>query len=128
MSAKKKKPMRQCSLRLPEDLYEALDEIAEIEYIDRSDVIRKILHESVLPNFSFNIRSYENSEPKQFGNMHERMQHLIQCAQKSGSRNMPEGIWDAIYDLETEVKNHKPINPAYGSRPGYRSPNIERKL
>jgi len=70
-----------------------------------------------------NARDYEKAEAKQFGNLHERMQFLIKCAQTHDEKTVLNDIWNAIWDLKTEVRHYKPINPPFGKRIGYKSPN-----
>lgn len=62
-----------------------------------------------------NAREYRGAKPRQFGNLHERMQFLIQLLQKH-RREVPREIDVAIYDLETEVRHYKPTRPPYGQR------------
>jgi hypothetical protein len=81
------------------------------------------------------IAAYNAAEPKQFGDLHERMKYLMAKAQ--GYREQREKrrkepytgpsftdplecafteLWHAIRDLETEVKPHTPAHPPYGRR------------
>jgi hypothetical protein len=63
-----------------------------------------------------NADSYSRTEPKQFGNLHERMQFLMKCATAHGQQNIPNDMWHAIFDLQTEVKYYEPVNPPFGKR------------
>lgn len=60
---------------------------------------------------------YDKTQPKQFGNMHERMQYLVAIAMKEQG-HISDNLWSAIWDLQTEVQYHKPENPPYGRRHG----------
>lgn len=60
---------------------------------------------------------FGKSNPKQYGNLHERMQYLIKVADKHQSE-IPADVYAAIFDLRTEVRNYEPVNPPYGSRTG----------
>jgi hypothetical protein len=59
---------------------------------------------------------YERTEPKQFGNLHERMKFLMVCVEKHGEAVIPHDVRHAIWDLQTEVMHHKPITPPFGQR------------
>lgn len=61
------------------------------------------------------MADYENTNPKQLGNLHERMKYLLELA-KAHENEIPTEVWHAIFDLEIEVKNHKPAMPPYGRR------------
>jgi hypothetical protein len=71
-----------------------------------------------------NSRDYEKAGAKQFGNLHERMQFLMVCAKTHGEKTVPTDIWNAIWDLEAELRHYKPINPPFGKRIGYKSSNL----
>lgn len=60
---------------------------------------------------------FGKSKPKQYGNLHERMQYLIKVADKHQAE-IPAAVYAAIFDLRTEVRNYEPVNPPYGSRTG----------
>ena len=60
-------------------------------------------------------QKYQLAEPKQFGNLHQRMKLVILLMQKEREL-MPHDLWNAIYDLETEVKYHEPAKPPYARR------------
>ena len=61
------------------------------------------------------VEAYETTEPKQFGNLHERMKYVISLTQQH-KKEVPNDLWHAIWDLELEVSYYKPANPPYGSR------------
>jgi len=63
------------------------------------------------------VSSYDKAKAKQFGDMHERMKYLVEVAHKNGNGAVPNDVWHAIFDLETEVRNHTPIHPPFGKRP-----------
>ena len=70
----------------------------------------------ITPNDHATRVADDAAKPDQFGNLHERMKYLVAAlhAHEGGPR---EGtLWQAVYDLETEVKYHKPANPPYGRR------------
>ena len=52
---------------------------------------------------------YNKAKPKQFGNTHERMKHLLTVMSKYGGDGHfpPDFAW-AIFDLETAVKLNPP--------------------
>ena len=61
-----------------------------------------------------NSQAYEQCKPEQFGNMHERMKYLIECAQEarqSGGDLMD--VWHLMFDLEREVRYYMPIDPPF---------------
>jgi hypothetical protein len=59
-------------------------------------------------------KQYEETPGKQFGNLHERMKYLLAvCRNKL---LVDDDVWQAICDLETEVRYHHPANPPYGRR------------
>ena len=58
---------------------------------------------------------YAEAKPKQFGNMHERMKYLIAAATEDEAA-VPQDVWHAICDLQTEVEGHTPIEPSFGPR------------
>lgn len=60
-------------------------------------------------------RKYRATKPKQFGNLHERMKFLMEKIEGKHSQ-IPNEIWQAIFDLETEVEYHTPANPPFGRR------------
>lgn len=61
-------------------------------------------------------RHYDRARAAQFGTLHERMKFLIDCARRCGLDKFDAATWHAIFDLETEVKYHKPATPPYGRR------------
>lgn len=53
--------------------------------------------------------AYNKAEPRQFGNVHERMKHLlVTMAKYGGDGYFPSDLAWAIYDLETAVKINQP--------------------
>jgi len=63
-------------------------------------------------------KEYEACKAKQFGNLHERMKFLINAISDAGQEKIDVKIWHAVFDLETEVKYHKPTSPPYGRKSG----------
>jgi hypothetical protein len=59
---------------------------------------------------------YDTAEPKQFGTLHERMKYLIALGRECRLWEMHNDVWQAIWDLETEVKYHEPASPPFGHR------------
>lgn len=62
---------------------------------------------------------YQQCKPNQFGSLHERMKFVISKIEGLSQRereNFDNDLWHAIYDLETEIKYHKPASPPYGRR------------
>lgn len=60
-------------------------------------------------------QDYEQTEPKQMGNLHERMKYVMSIA--SEERELISGsFWQALCDLQLEVLHHVPANPPYGRR------------
>lgn len=64
----------------------------------------------------YNRQRYREAQAKQFGNLHERMKYLIACAIKAGLEQFDSQTWHAIWDLQSEVEEYEPVNPAYGRR------------
>jgi hypothetical protein len=58
---------------------------------------------------------YRKAQPKQFGDLHERMKLVIALMQ-AAKASVPDELWHAIYDLETEVSFYEPAKPPYGRR------------
>jgi hypothetical protein len=58
---------------------------------------------------------YHAAEPKQFGDLHQRMQLVMSLVQRERDAISDE-LWHAIFDLETEVSYHKPAHPPYARR------------
>jgi len=63
-----------------------------------------------------NSQDYDEAVPAKFGDLHQRMKSLIKCAYKHGQKQIPSDLWDAIWDLQTEVRYYKAINPPFGKR------------
>lgn len=60
-------------------------------------------------------KRYEETKPKQFGNLHERMRFAMELMLRHNDV-IPAALWHAMYDLETEVKMHEPAMPPFGRR------------
>ncbi|WPJ96860.1 hypothetical protein SH580_03960 [Coraliomargarita algicola] len=67
---------------------------------------------------------YEKAAPNQFGNLHERMKYLLSLIENIEEESPNADVKWAAYDLETEIKYHSPANPPFGTRVGYKSPDI----
>jgi hypothetical protein len=60
---------------------------------------------------------YRQCKPKQFGNLHERMQYVMALLNSGDSESsIGYALRTALYDLETEVKFYEPQDPPYGRR------------
>lgn len=59
--------------------------------------------------------AYRAAEPKQFGNLHERMKYAIAMLQDQHGV-VSNDLWHAVWDLATEVKHYRPVEPPYGRR------------
>ena len=62
-----------------------------------------------------NRESYHLAKPVKLGTLHERMEYVIVLMQ-TYHEEVPQDLWHAIYDLETEVSFHKPQTPPCGGR------------
>lgn len=62
-------------------------------------------------------KRFNQSKPKQYGNLHERMQYLIKLVEKQVD-TVPADVYAAVFDLRTEVRNYEPVDPPYGTRQG----------
>lgn len=62
-------------------------------------------------------KNFNLSKPKQYGNLHERMQYLLKMVEKQID-NIPGDVYAAVYDLRTELRNYEPVNPPFGTRQG----------
>lgn len=60
--------------------------------------------------------AYLEATPKQFGTLHERMKFVMEQMQAAGGGVVPNDLWHAVYDLETEVSYHEPQRPPCGRR------------
>jgi len=63
--------------------------------------------------------AYESAGPVQFGNLHERMKFLLLLLTKAvDERESQEAhaLCTAVYDLETELRGHTPIEPPVARR------------
>ena len=58
---------------------------------------------------------YRHAVPWFLGVLHERMNYVMQHAQKERT-NLSPSLWDALFDLELEVSFHEPAEPPYGRR------------
>lgn len=60
-------------------------------------------------------RAYRAAIPDQFGNLHQRMR----CAMDlmvAAHAVIPGNLWQAMFDLETELQYHFPAKPPFGRR------------
>ena len=62
-----------------------------------------------------NRADYEYAEPKQFGDLHERMKFLVKLISVDNYDSTPLDVRTAIYDLEIEVKHYN-AQPSFGRR------------
>ena len=58
---------------------------------------------------------YEAAEPNQLGNLHQRMKLVVKLCQERELWEDNE-LWQAIFDLQTEVSFHAPVNPPLAAR------------
>lgn len=60
---------------------------------------------------------YRRCSPVERGNLHERMKYVIDLLEMNrGQVPIGSDLWNAIYDLETEVSYHSPKIPPCGQR------------
>lgn len=57
--------------------------------------------------------AYRDAEPQRFGTLHQRMKWLINAIQSHGENVIPFDVWNAVFDLEAEIKHHVPAKPPY---------------
>lgn len=69
---------------------------------------------------------YQAAEPKQFGNLHERMKFLMKLAEGRKLHETHQEIHHAIWDLLTEVQHTEPAEPPFGQRVVGTLPNPSR--
>lgn len=62
------------------------------------------------------MRRYAATDPKQFGDLHEKMKYLVKLARDQELFKTHHDINVAIYDLETEVECYEPKRPPFGKR------------
>lgn len=60
-----------------------------------------------------NKLAYADTEPEQFGNLHERMQYLMKLIHEQRA-DVPSDVWNAVYDLETELKHYETKAYSFG--------------
>jgi hypothetical protein len=72
--------------------------------------------------------AYRAAQSKQFGDLHERMKYLMDKARSYAEQcrdcdtphdkrtRMFNDVWQALFDLELEVKYHVPAQPPFGRR------------
>lgn len=61
--------------------------------------------------------AYEATPPKRLGNLHERMKLVVALMCDERQRALvSEPLWLAVWDLQTEVRYHRPATPPYGRR------------
>ncbi len=63
-----------------------------------------------------NSHSYESSKAEQLGDLYGRMKYLMEVCQAAELWRGYNEVWQALHDLETEVRFHKPASPPYGHR------------
>ena len=66
-----------------------------------------------LTQVSLNKTSYHEAQPKQMGNLHERMKNVVKITKKC--KTIPQSLIEAINLLENEVECYDPV-PSYGQR------------
>lgn len=71
---------------------------------------------NITSNEVANSERYERTEPKFLGNLHERMKYVMAAMQKH-YQVVPSELWQAVHDLQTEVRYYEPVNPPFGKRP-----------
>lgn len=59
---------------------------------------------------------YRLCAPKQFGNLHQRMKLVMGYLSVSDRKLIGNDLWQALFDLETEVSYYEPVSPPYGQR------------
>jgi hypothetical protein len=59
--------------------------------------------------------NYQYATANALGNLHERMRCVRTLAQKE-HENLSPALYSAIFDLETEVSCHRPMDPPCGKR------------
>jgi len=62
------------------------------------------------------FQNYLNTEPRQLGDLHQRMQYLMSLLHGHGPHAIPLDVWHACFDLECEVQYYEPVHPPYGQR------------
>lgn len=65
--------------------------------------------------------TYDQAMPRQFGTLHERMKYLIECARRARLHEHDNDTWQAIFDLENEVRYHPAAHPPHARRVVYRT-------
>jgi hypothetical protein len=60
---------------------------------------------------------YASAEPEQFGTLHGRMKYLLMLGRRDELWRTHGDVWQAIWDLQTEVEGYQPISPPFGTRP-----------
>ena len=59
--------------------------------------------------------AFEDVQPKHLGNLHERMQYVMDLLQRE-RKNVAEEFWQAVWDLRLEVAFYEPVEPPYAKR------------
>ena len=59
--------------------------------------------------------AYRKCQAKQFGDLHQRMKYVVELMQQA-REVIPNDLWHAIYDLETEAMHYPPQRPPYWRR------------
>ena len=71
---------------------------------------------SISRNDSIIASAYRNSMAEQFGNLHQRMKWLIETIQRQAEWVIPSDVWQAVHELESEIKHHVPAKPPFNLR------------
>jgi len=53
----------------------------------------------ITPEELSHSRAYEAAEPRQLGNLHERMKYALACAQRCRLNEFDNATWHALWDL-----------------------------
>jgi hypothetical protein len=59
---------------------------------------------------------YNNAKTNQFGNLHERMKYVMAQLTEQSASTIGNDLWQALFDLQTEVSFYEPQSPPYGRR------------
>jgi len=60
--------------------------------------------------------AYDNAKSDTFGDLHQRMQAVIDRANAISLWESDPALWDAIHNLELEVSFYQPAKPPYAKR------------
>jgi hypothetical protein len=50
-----------------------------------------------------NREAFRRARPRQFGNLHERLKYLLQCARRCRLERLDNDTWQAIWDAISEA-------------------------